>query len=137
MPFVPMMAVMGVPFLAACRLSAGRLPLDPDDAGLGGVADGAACCLSGGRLPLDPDDGGLGGVADGAACCLSGGRLPLDPDDAGGGGVAVCSDDGGHVGSAGGRLSSRLLIWSGCGRLLLFCWSPAVCCWMFPDVENL
>ena len=58
MPFVPMMAVMGVPFLAACRLSAGR--------------------------------------------------LPLDPDDAGGGTAANWSDDGGHVGSAGGRLSGRL-----------------------------
>ena len=59
MPFVPMMAVMGVPFLAACRLSAGR--------------------------------------------------LPSDPDDAGGGTAANWSDDGGHVGSADGRLSGRLL----------------------------
>ena len=44
-PIGQTLAVMGVPFLAACCLSGGRLPLDPDDEGGGTAAFLVAVCL--------------------------------------------------------------------------------------------
>ena len=78
LPFVPLMVVMGVSFLAACCLFGDHV--------------GSA----GGRLPLDPDDAGGGTAAFLPVAFLIRSGCGAVIAVAGLGGVAVCSDDGGH-----------------------------------------